>query len=99
VGGAFGVGSRMKLPHTRAMLNAALSGALKDVLVEVHPVFKVAVPKSCPDVPPSFLDARAMWADKAAYDRAARDLSGRFNKNFTKFADVKSDIAAAAPAV
>ncbi len=97
VGGPFGVGHRMKLPYTRAMLNAALSGALKDVPVEVHPVFKVAVPKSCLGVPPGFLDARGMWADKAAYDKAARDLSARFNKNFEKFADVKSEITGAAP--
>jgi len=99
VGGAFGAGSRMKLPYTRAMLNAALSGALRDIPVEVDPVFKVAVPKSCPDVPPRFLDPRAMWADKTAYDKAARDLSGRFNKNFEKFADVRSEISSAAPGV
>jgi len=98
VGGAFGVGNRMKLPYTRAMLNAALSGALKDVAVEPHPVFKVAVPKCCPDVPASFLDARGMWADKHAYDGAARDLSGRFNRNFEKFSEVKEEIMAAAPA-
>ncbi|HEY2012451.1 MAG TPA: phosphoenolpyruvate carboxykinase (ATP) [Bryobacteraceae bacterium] len=97
VGGPFGVGTRMKLPYTRAMLNAALSGALRNVPVEIHPIFKVAVPKSCPDVPPTFLDARGMWADKTAYDKAARDLSSRFNKNFEKFADVKNEIVGAAP--
>jgi phosphoenolpyruvate carboxykinase (ATP) len=97
VGGPFGIGNRMKLTHTRAMLNAALSGALNDVPFEPHRVFKVGVPKSCPDVPPSFLDARGMWADKTAYDKAARDLSARFNKNFEKFTDVRSEIADAAP--
>jgi len=96
-GGPFGVGQRMKLPYTRAMLHAALSGQLDDVPVEIHPVFKFAVPKSCPDVPASFLNARGMWADKAAYDTAARDLSARFNKNFEKFHDVNRDIASAAP--
>jgi phosphoenolpyruvate carboxykinase (ATP) len=96
-GGAYGVGQRMKLPYTRAMLHAALSGRLNDVPVEVHPVFKVAVPKSCPDVPASFLDARGMWADKAAYDQAAQDLSARFNKNFEKFHDVNRAIVSAAP--
>jgi phosphoenolpyruvate carboxykinase (ATP) len=87
----------MKLPYTRAMLHAALSGQLDDVPVEIHPVFKFAVPKSCPDVPAGFLDARGMWAGKAAYDTAARDLSELFNKNFEKFHDVNRDIASAAP--
>jgi phosphoenolpyruvate carboxykinase (ATP) len=97
-GGPFGVGSRMKLPYTRAMLNAALSGELNGVAFENHPVFKVAVPKECPGVPKQFLDARGMWPDKEAYDRAARDLSGRFNRNFEKFSGVTRDIAEAAPA-
>ena len=97
VGGPFGVGQRMQLPYTRAMLQAALSGRLNDVPVEIDPVSKVAVPISCPDVPAGFLDARGMWADKAAYDNAARDLSGRFNKNFEKFQDVDREIVGAAP--
>jgi len=96
-GGPFGVGQRMKLPYTRAMLNAALAGQLDGVAMETHPVFKVAVPKSCPDVPPGFLDARGMWADKTAYDKAAQDLSSRFNRNFEKFADVNREVAAASP--
>jgi phosphoenolpyruvate carboxykinase (ATP) len=98
-GGPFGVGSRMKLAYTRAMLNAALSGELSKAPTETHPVFRVAVPKSCPGVPLEFLDARGMWSDKAAYDRAAHDLSGRFNKNFEKFNGVKKEIAEAAPAL
>jgi phosphoenolpyruvate carboxykinase (ATP) len=98
-GGGFGVGSRMKLSYTRAMLNAALSGALNGVEMENHPVFRVAVPKSCPSVPAQFLDARGMWTDKQEYDFAARDLSGRFNKNFEKFSGVAKDVAEAAPAL
>jgi phosphoenolpyruvate carboxykinase (ATP) len=96
-GGPFGVGQRMQLPYTRAMLNAALAGQLNDVPVDVHPVFKVAVPVSCPGVPAAFLDARGMWADKAAYDLAAHNLSARFNQNFEKFAGVNREVAAAAP--
>ena len=96
-GGPFGVGERMKLRYTRAMLDAALSGELKKAPMTPHPIFKVAVPNACPDVPPTFLDARGMWTDKAAYDKAARDLSARFNKNFEKFTSVKSEIVAAAP--
>ncbi|MBZ5624018.1 MAG: phosphoenolpyruvate carboxykinase (ATP) [Acidobacteriia bacterium] len=97
VGGPFGVGERMKLRYTRAMLNAALSGALKDVPAEPHSVFKVGVPKTCPGVPAQFLDARGMWADKTAYDKAANDLSNRFNKNFEKFSNVAMEVARAAP--
>ena len=97
-GGPFGVGQRMKLPFTRAMLNAALSGKLQHVPMEPHPVFKVAVPQSCPGVPEIFLDARGMWTDKTAYDKAARDLSARFNKNFEMFSGVGHEVAGAAPA-
>ena len=99
VGGPFGVGSRMKLAYTRAMLNAVLSGELNAVPTEAHPVFRMAVPKTCPGVPPEFLDARGMWTDPEAYDRAARDLAGRFNRNFEKFGAVAPEIAAAAPAM
>jgi phosphoenolpyruvate carboxykinase (ATP) len=98
-GGPFGVGERMQLKYTRAMLKAALSGMLKDVPVTPHPVFKVLVPQSCPDVPSELLDARGMWSDPAAYDRAALDLAARFNKNFEKFAGAAPEIAAAAPAI
>ncbi len=97
VGGPYGVGERMKLRYTRAMLKAALTGKLNDVPTSEHPVFKLAVPVSCPDVPPAVLDARSMWSDKAAYDRAALDLAARFNKNFEKFSGVSPEIAAAAP--
>jgi phosphoenolpyruvate carboxykinase (ATP) len=97
-GGPYGVGERMKLRYTRAMLNAALAGELRDVPVVTDPVFRVAVPAVCPGVPTQFLDARGMWPDKAAYDHAARDLSGRFNRNFEKFHAVEREIAEAAPA-
>lgn len=96
-GGSFGVGERMKLVYTRAMLQAALSGALDSVEMAPHPVFRVLVPKSCPNVPAEVLDARGMWRDKAAYDRAARDLSARFNRNFEKFSTVGREVLEAAP--
>jgi phosphoenolpyruvate carboxykinase (ATP) len=98
VGGPPGVGERMKIRYTRAMLNAALQGDLSEVPMAPDPVFKVAVPKECPGVPSQFLDARGMWADKEAYDHAARDLAARFNKNFAKFPGVAPEIAAAGPA-
>lgn len=98
VGGAYGVGHRMKLGHTRAMVNAAIEGELGDVPVKPHPVFRVLVPEFCPGVPTEVLDARGLWADKAAYDAAARDLAGRFRRNFAeKFGSVGADIAAAGP--
>ncbi|MSV30589.1 MAG: phosphoenolpyruvate carboxykinase (ATP) [Bryobacterales bacterium] len=96
-GGPFGVGERMKLRHTRAMLAAVLSGKLAGVATEPHPVFGVHVPLSCPDTPPEVLDARGMWPDKAAYDRAAKTLAGLFNKNFEKFPPVADAIRNAGP--
>ncbi|HTT63512.1 MAG TPA: phosphoenolpyruvate carboxykinase (ATP) [Bryobacteraceae bacterium] len=97
VGGPYGIGERMRLPYTRAMLTAALDEQLDDVPMEPHPFFKVMVPKACPHVPPDFLDPRGMWGDKAAYDRAALDLSARFSKNFEKFSDVRPEVLEAGP--
>jgi phosphoenolpyruvate carboxykinase (ATP) len=98
-GGPFGVGERMKLKYTRAMLHAAIAGALESAQFTPHPVFRVLVPGTCPHVPAELLDARGMWKDKTAYDRAAADLSGLFNRNFRKLEGVDREIAAAAPAV
>jgi phosphoenolpyruvate carboxykinase (ATP) len=97
VGGAYGKGSRMKLPYTRAMVNAAIAGELDGVESAPHPVFGVQVPKSCPGVPAHLLDARGQWADGAAYDAAAKDLAGRFQKNFAKFGAVAKEVAEAGP--
>jgi phosphoenolpyruvate carboxykinase (ATP) len=99
VGGPYGVGERMRLPYTRAMLTAALEGQLDDVPMEPHPFFKTMVPKACPHVPPDFLDSRGMWGDKAAYDRAALELSARFSKNFEKFPDADPEVVEAGPVV
>ena len=97
-GGGYGVGERMSLKYTRAMVNAAIEGKLDKVPAEPHPVFRVLVPKSAPGVPAELLDARGQWKDKAAYDRAAEDLSARFKKNFEKFGKVAEQIMEAAPA-
>ena len=97
VGGPYGTGSRMRLPYTRAMLDAAFAGALDSVPCEVHPVFGLMTPQRCPGVPAELLNPREMWADKRAYDRAAADLSRRFNANFVRFEGVRRDIAEAAP--
>ena len=97
IGGVYGVGRRMDLPHTRAMLDAALSGALNDVDYAHHPIFGLSVPKSCPGVPPEVLDARGMWADSTAYDATARNLAARFRDNFGKFSGVSEAVKAAGP--
>jgi phosphoenolpyruvate carboxykinase (ATP) len=97
VGGAPGVGHRMKLPYTRAMVNAAIAGQLNNVTFTPHPVFGVMVPNECPEVPREVLDARGQWKDKAAYDEAAKHLAGLFQKNFAKFGGVPDEIVNAGP--
>ncbi|HEY0971977.1 MAG TPA: phosphoenolpyruvate carboxykinase (ATP) [Gemmatimonadales bacterium] len=85
-GGPYGVGKRMKLGYTRAMVRAALSGKLDGVATETDPVFGLAVPTEVPGVPAEVLRARDTWSDPAAYDEQARKLAGMFRQNFEKFA-------------
>lgn len=97
-GGCCGIGSRMKLAYTRAMITAALKGQLDQVAYEAHPVFGVMMPASCPGVPAEILNPRSTWADVAAYDARAKDLALQFIKNFEKYAaGVGAEILAAAP--
>ena len=95
-GGPFGTGERMKLAYTRSMVRAAIEGQLNNAEFTVEPAFGFTIPKSCPGVPPEFLDARGAWKDKAAYDKSAADLSARFAKNFEKF-QVPENIRTAGP--
>ncbi len=90
-GGPYGVGNRIDIPHTRAMVNAALDGMLDDVPTWHDPVFGVDVPESCPGVPAQVLLPRDTWSDGAAYDKQAQKLAGMFHKNFAKFADEVSE--------
>jgi len=90
-GGPFGVGHRMKLGYTRAMVRAALDGKLDDVETRTDPVFGIAVPVAVPDVPDEVLDPRNTWADKSAYDTQANKLANMFKDNFAKFTDQVSD--------
>ncbi|MCC5945345.1 MAG: phosphoenolpyruvate carboxykinase (ATP) [Bernardetiaceae bacterium] len=90
-GGAYGVGSRMKLPYTRAMITAALASELDNVNYEEHPIFGVAMPTSCPNVPTEILNPRNTWKDKEAYDAQANKLANAFNKNFEKFEDFATE--------
>ena len=84
-GGGFGVGERMSIRHTRAMIRSALDGSLAQVASTVDPNFGLAVPQTCPDVPGSVLNPKDSWADKKAYDSAARDVAQRFESNFRQF--------------
>ena len=96
-GGPYGVGSRMKLAYTRAMVTAALNGELKDVEYEVDPIFGLSIPKTCPNVPDEVLNPRATWEDKAAYDETAGKLAQLFAENFKTYNGVEEEIAAAGP--
>jgi phosphoenolpyruvate carboxykinase (ATP) len=97
-GGPYGVGSRMKIVHTRAMITAALGGQLDGVQYQRHPVFNVEVPTSCPAVPNEVLDPRSTWKDKAAYDEQARKLAQMFVDNFKTFEkDVAASVKDAGP--
>ena len=86
IGGAFGVGERINLPYTRAMLRAALEGKLDAVTYRTDPIFGLSVPTTCPGVPSEVLDPKAAWKDKAAYDRAATELAKRFQETLAKYA-------------
>ncbi len=89
----------MPIAYTRALLNAALDGALAETRAEPDPHFGLAVPVACPGVPDAMLNPRATWSDKAAYDAKARELVARFRTNFVQFEDhVGEDIRRAAPA-
>ncbi|MGD1845277.1 MAG: phosphoenolpyruvate carboxykinase (ATP) [Salibacteraceae bacterium] len=99
-GGPYGVGSRISLKYTRAMITAALNGELDNVATENHPTFGLAMPVECPNVPTEVLNPRATWADANSYDTKAQELAEAFVKNFTQFSDfANEEIMAAAPRV
>ena len=83
-GGPYGTGKRISIGHTRALLNAALSGGLDAGKVEyvLHPTFNLRMPQGCPGVPPEILNPRNTWKDKAGYDAQAQKLRDMFRKNF-----------------
>lgn len=97
-GGAYGVGSRIKLRYTRAMITAALNGSLNQAEYREHPVFGVMMPTSCPGVPTEILNPQDTWADKEAYNAKADFVAQAFLKNFQKYAALATDeIIAGAP--
>ena len=97
-GGPYGTGRRMKIAHTRAMIAAALSGALDSVKYEKDPVFNLEVPTTCPHVPADVLKPRTTWPNAADYDAQAAKLAKMFAENFKAFeADVTKAVADAGP--
>ncbi|MBP9483444.1 MAG: phosphoenolpyruvate carboxykinase (ATP) [Negativicutes bacterium] len=98
-GGPYGVGNRISIEHTRSIINAALSGELKQVEYKTDPIFNFEVPQNCLQVPPELLDPRSNWENKEEYDRAASELAQSFIKNFSKFSQIPSEIVEAGPQV
>lgn len=99
-GGPYGIGKRMKLSHTRAMLTAAIEGLLDKVEYELDPIFNVYIPKECPAVPQDIVRPRSTWQNKEAYDHKARELGKLFNENIKKFGNsIPPSIIAAGPRV
>jgi len=96
-GGPYGVGQRIKLSYTRAMINAILDGSIDQVETEEDPIFGLTIPLSCPHVPSEVLIPRNTWADQTAYDLKARELAERFVKNFEKFSQMPEHIKKAGP--
>ena len=97
-GGAYGVGSRMKIQYTRALLRAALTGELNNVNYSHDPIFNIEVPDSCPGVPAEILQPIKTWADKEAYKATANKLAKLFNENFKQFASQTTpEVRAAGP--
>lgn len=96
-GGPYGVGQRMKLKYTRAMLRAALEGKLDEVATERDPIFGLEIPLECPEVPNNVLKPRDTWSDPEAYDEQARKLAAMFKENFEQY-DVPDEVLSAGPA-
>jgi phosphoenolpyruvate carboxykinase (ATP) len=98
IGGPYGEGRRIRLSLTRSMITAALEGKLDQVEYHQHPVFGISVPESCPGVPSELLDPKKTWSDSLRYDEKARELAGRFIRNFEQFqSGVSKEILAAGP--
>jgi phosphoenolpyruvate carboxykinase (ATP) len=100
VGGPYGVGKRISIKHTRALLAAALSGKLVEIPYKRDPVFGFEVPVTCPDVPSEVLDPVSSWSDRKEYDKRYKDLAMRFVQNFARFADqTPPQVTAAGPKI
>lgn len=92
-GGEYGVGKRMDLKYTRAMVRAAIAGKLNDVETEMNDIFGLHMPVEIEGVPSEVLNPRNVWSDKDAYDQKATELAQLFHENFKKFGDVSEEIS------
>ncbi|MBA3821386.1 MAG: phosphoenolpyruvate carboxykinase (ATP) [Deltaproteobacteria bacterium] len=99
-GGAYGVGSRIKLKYTRAIIDAIHNGTLANVATQEDPIFGLSVPTSCPEVPSEMLQPRNTWSDKAAYDEKAKRVATLFKENFKKYeGQASAEVRGAGPKV
>lgn len=96
-GGPYGVGTRIRIQDSRAMVSAALNGDLEQVKFYHHPVFKILVPETVPGVNSAILDPQNTWSDAQAYEQQAKDLAKRFVENFEKFPQAPLEVKEAAP--
>jgi phosphoenolpyruvate carboxykinase (ATP) len=100
VGGAYGIGKRISIKYTRALLNAALTGKLDHVQYKTDPIFGFEVPMKCPDVPAEILNPASSWADKTEYDKKYKQLAQRFVENFKKFeSETSQEVIEAGPRI
>jgi phosphoenolpyruvate carboxykinase (ATP) len=90
-GGPYGTGRRMKLKYTRAMISAALEGKLNAVDYQTHPIFGLAMPKDCPNVPNEVLNPIDTWESANAYNAKASELSNSFKQNFAQFEEYANE--------
>ena len=98
-GGPYGVGDRIKIQYSRAMVTAALTGALDIVKYTHNDLFNLDIPTECPNVPSEILDPKNTWIEKDSYDLSARKLAQMFIDNFEKFKNVSQDIKNAGPKI
>jgi phosphoenolpyruvate carboxykinase (ATP) len=98
-GGEYGVGNRMNLAHTRAMVQAALEGELNSVETVKDPIFGLQIPSHCPGVPDEVLQPKKTWSNQKDYVKKANELAQKFNDNFKQFKNVSDEIKNAGPNV
>ena len=98
-GGAYGIGKRISIQHTRRLVAAAMDGQLESVKYVNHPIFNLAMPTTCPGVPDSILQPQNTWTDQNAYQIAAVKLATMFHKNFVKFTGIPKSVSDSGPTV
>lgn len=90
IGGGYGVGTRIRIDQTRALINAALDGLFEAIPFVTEPFFGLSIPTACPDIPERIFSPRGLWADGERYDEAALSLAGELRENFRQFENLLS---------